>query len=235
MSLSTRRLRILTIIAAVIVTCFYYFGHDADNWGNGPPLSLPTHKPPPNDGKVHWAPRNKDRYPVTSFIPLPTGKPAKIPAIQAQYKPEAVAAKEERLKRQAAVKESFIHSWEGYKTHAWLRDEVVPISGGYRDTFGGWAATLVDALDTLWIMGMKADFEIAVNAIEEIDFTTTETDKINVFETTIRYLGGFLAAYDISGGKYPVLLAKAIEVGDLLMSCFDTPNRMPITRWEWQR
>jgi mannosyl-oligosaccharide alpha-1,2-mannosidase len=234
MSLSTRRLRILTIIAAVIVTCFYYLRPGADGWGYGPPLPLSTHKPPPNDGKVHWVPRNKDRYPVTSFIPLPTGTPAKIPKIQAEYKPEAVAAKEGRLKRQAAVKESFMHSWEGYKTHAWLRDEVVPIAGGYRDTFGGWAATLVDALDTLWIMGMKEDFEIAVNSIEEIDFTTTEAEKINVFETTIRYLGGFLAAYDISGEKYPVLLSKAIEVGDLLMSCFDTPNRMPITRWDWQ-
>lgn len=234
MSLSTRRLRVLVIFAAVIVICFYYLRPGADNWGDGPLFPLPTHKPPPKDGKVHWVPRNKDRYPVKSFIPLPTGKPVKIPAIQAQYKPEAVAEKQKRLERQAAVKESFVHSWSGYKKYAWLRDEVAPVSMGYKDTFGGWAATLVDALDTLWIMGMKEDFEVAVNAVEEIDFTTTETDKINVFETTIRYLGGFLAAYDISEHKYPMLLAKAIEVGDLLMSCFDTPNRMPLTRWDWQ-
>lgn len=108
------------------------------------------------------------------------------------------------------------------------------MSGRYKDTFGGWAATLVDALDTLWIMGFKEDFEIGVQAVEKIDFTTTETKDINVFETTIRYMGGFLAAYDISKGKYPALLAKAVEVGELLMSCFDTPNRMPITRWDWQ-
>jgi len=133
------------------------------------------------------------------------------------------------------VEESFVHSWTGYKEHAWLRDEVAPLSGQYKDTFGGWAATLVDALDTLWIMGMKEDFEIAVNAVQEIDFSTTETDTVNVFETTIRYMGGFLAAYDVSGGKYPVLLGKAVEVGELLMSCFDTPNRMPISRWDWQK
>jgi len=84
-------------------------------------------------------------------------------------------------------------------------------------------------------MGMKEDFALAVNAIGEIDFTTTETKDINVFETTIRYMGGFLAAYDISGQKYPVLLAKAVEVGELLMSCFDTPNRMPISRWDWKK
>jgi mannosyl-oligosaccharide alpha-1,2-mannosidase len=133
------------------------------------------------------------------------------------------------------VKESFKHSWEGYKKNAWLRDEVTPLTGQYRDTFGGWAATLVDSLDTLWIMGLKDDFALAVKAIEEIDFTTTETKEVNVFETTIRYMGGFLAAYDISGGKFPVLLTKAVEVGELLMSCFDTPNRMPISRWDWKR
>jgi mannosyl-oligosaccharide alpha-1,2-mannosidase len=83
-------------------------------------------------------------------------------------------------------------------------------------------------------MGLKEDFEIAVAAADTIDFTTTEQDLINVFETTIRYLGGFLAAYDTSEGKYPSLLKKAEQVGELLMSCFDTPNRMPITRWDWQ-
>jgi len=84
-------------------------------------------------------------------------------------------------------------------------------------------------------MGLKDEFEVAVRAIEEIDFTTTEEKDINVFETTIRYLGGFLAAYDVSEGRYPVLLAKAVEVGELVMSCFDTPNRMPITRWDWKK
>ena len=74
-----------------------------------------------------------------------------------------------------------------------------------------------------------------MHACEEIDFTTTEENDINVFETTIRYMGGFLAAYDISEAKYPTLLAKAVEVGELLMSVFDTPNRMPISRWDWQK
>ena len=124
---------------------------------------------------------------------------------------------------------------EGYKKHAWLRDEVGPITGNWKDTFGGWAATLVDSLDTLWIMGLTEDFELAVKACEAIDFTTTDEKDINVFETTIRYMGGFLAAYDISEGKYPILLLKAVEVGELLMSCFDTPNRMPISRWDWQQ
>jgi mannosyl-oligosaccharide alpha-1,2-mannosidase len=83
-------------------------------------------------------------------------------------------------------------------------------------------------------MGMHDDFAEAVKAVEKIDFSTCALDEINVFETTIRYLGGFLAAYDISGGKYPILLRKAEEMGNMLYKAFDTPNRMPITRWKFK-
>lgn len=104
-----------------------------------------------------------------------------------------------------------------------------PISGGRKNHFGGWAATLVDALDTLWIMDLKDDFNEAVAAAVSIDFSGTRMEEINVFETTIRYLGGFLSAYDLSGDKR--LLSKAVELGEMLLAAFDTPNRMPVTRW----
>ena len=114
-----------------------------------------------------------------------------------------------------------------------MRDELSPISGGGRDTFGGWAASLVDALDTLWIMGLKDEFNSAVSSAVNIDFSTSTDSTINIFETTIRYLGGFLAAYDLSGDKR--LLTKAVEVGEMLLVSFDTPNHMPITRWDWSK
>ena len=110
-----------------------------------------------------------------------------------------------------------------------MKDEVSPISGKFVSPFGGWAATLVDSLDTLWIMGMKDDFARAVDAAMAIDLSQSTTMQINVFETTIRHLGGLLAAYDLSGDKR--LLEKAREFGDMLIVAFDTPNRMPITRW----
>jgi mannosyl-oligosaccharide alpha-1,2-mannosidase len=83
-------------------------------------------------------------------------------------------------------------------------------------------------------MGMKEEFERAVNALDQIDFTTCSLEELNVFETTIRYLGGFLSAFDLSDGKYPSLLMKAVEMGDMLYVAFDTPNRMPITRWNFK-
>jgi len=83
-------------------------------------------------------------------------------------------------------------------------------------------------------MELYDEFEVAVAAVEKIDFTTCAVEELNVFETTIRYLGGLLAAHDLSEGKYPGLLQKAIELGDMLYVAFDTPNRMPIARWKWE-
>ncbi|KAH0163320.1 seven-hairpin glycosidase, partial [Aureobasidium melanogenum] len=88
-------------------------------------------------------------------------------------------------------------------------------------------------LDTLWIVGLKDEFDDAVKAVGEIDFTTSQRKDIPLFETTIRYLGGMLSAYDLSGGQYKVLLDKAVELAEVLMGAFDTPNRMPVTFYRW--
>jgi mannosyl-oligosaccharide alpha-1,2-mannosidase len=116
-----------------------------------------------------------------------------------------------------------------------MHDEVRPISGGYRDHFGGWGVTLVDALDSLQLMQLDKEFAVAVAALRKIDFTNAGTDILNIFETTIRFLGGLLSAYDMSDAKYPTLLEKAIQLGDMLYAAFDTPNRMPVTRWDWRQ
>jgi mannosyl-oligosaccharide alpha-1,2-mannosidase len=84
-------------------------------------------------------------------------------------------------------------------------------------------------------MGMHEELAEAVAAVQKIDFTRAARGMLNVFETTIRYMGGMLSAYDLSEGKYPILLEKATELGDMLYAAFDTPNRMPITRWYWEK
>lgn len=176
-----------------------------------------------------------EQNPVTNYKYFSKGLPYKLPQVQHGFGPETDEAKAIRLQRLGAVKSSFEHSWAGYKAHAWMQDELSPLNGGSVQAFGGWAATLVDSLDTLWIMGMKEEFDEAVDAAKDIDFNSTSEEMLNIFETTIRYLGGFLGAYDLTGGTYPVLLQKATEVGDLLYCAFDTPNRMPVTRWYWKQ
>lgn len=183
----------------------------------------------------HWV-KQTDKHPVApeKLIKLPIGTPEQFPAIQHVFQPETEVQKQTRKNRQAKVKEEFRHAWNGYKSKAWTHDEVRPVSGGVKDPFCGWAATMVDALDTMWIMGLKQEFEEAVEQIGLIDFTTTPREQIPVFETTIRYLGGLLAAYDVSGGDYPILLQKAKELGEILMGAFDTPNRMPVLYYSWK-
>lgn len=221
---------ILGAVALWVLATWYYTWSPPkvhmENYGVVPDTSI--------NKDIKWD-KPPTRNMVMSLASLPTELPSRrIPAVQATPPKEDEDAKKMRMKRLAAVKESFVHSWNGYKKNAWLKDEVLPLTADYQNPFGGWAATLVDSLDSLWILDMKDEFETAVKACELIDFTTTETKEINVFETTIRYLGGFLAAYELSGKQHPGLLKKATEVGELLMGAFDTDNRMPVARWDWQ-
>lgn len=171
-------------------------------------------------------------HPVPTVKALPSAAPTSYPRVQATFTRLPEEDFNRRNERQLAVKKVFARCWASYKGKAWMADELEPVSGGKRNPFGGWAATLVDALDTLWIMGMKDDFLEAVDAVDNIDFTKTNLDEVNVFETTIRYLGGFLSAFDLSGD--PRLLRKAAEVGEMIYKAFDTPSHMPITRWNFK-
>lgn len=169
------------------------------------------------------------------LIPLPQGKSKFIRQIQHLFDRETQSDRSERAKRQRAVRNAFQHSWNGYKGHAWLRDELTPISGGYKSSLGGWAATLIDSLDTLLILDLDEEFEAALRALHYVDFSTPRIATVHVFETTIRHLGGLISAYDLTEGKHPILFEKAEELGELLYGAFDTPNRMPEMRWRWIR
>lgn len=162
-------------------------------------------------------------HPPGPIKPLPSGGGHRLNRIQAeasQFKHSATAEN-----RRVAVRNAFKRSYDAYKKYAWMRDEVTPLSAQGKDTFGGWAATLVDALDTLWIMGLKKEFKEAATAIAALDWASTKDGSANLFETTIRHLGGLLSAYELS--REPALLKKAIELGEMLYVAFDTPNRLP--------
>ncbi|KAI2613244.1 glycoside hydrolase family 47 protein [Hypoxylon sp. NC1633] len=166
-------------------------------------------------------------YPPGELIPLPTGRGPQLPTIQARFRgSETSRDKKTREERRLEVKRIFLDDWKAYKKYAWMKDSLMPISGGSRDQFSGWAATLVDSLDSLWIMGLREEFDEAVIAVAGLDFGRAASPRVNTFETNIRYLGGLLAAYDLS--KREVLLVKAIELGDLLSTAFNTKNRMPV-------
>jgi len=56
--------------------------------------------------------------------------------------------------RQKEVVEEFLHAWNNYKKYAWGRDELKPVSHGWIN-YMGVGLTIVDSLDTLYIMGLN--------------------------------------------------------------------------------
>ncbi|OAY85760.1 Mannosyl-oligosaccharide 1,2-alpha-mannosidase MNS1 [Ananas comosus] len=129
--------------------------------------------------------------------------------------------------RREKVKEAMLHAWNSYVTYAWGQDELQPQSKNGVNSFGGLGATLVDSLDTLYIMGLEDEFRKARDWVaNSLDF---EKDyEASVFETTIRILGGLLSAYDLSGDD--VFLEKAKDLADRLLPAWNTTSGIPYNR-----
>lgn len=129
----------------------------------------------------------------------------------------------EQSSRQKAVVEACKHAWSGYEKFAWGRDELLPISkrGG---TWFNLGLTLVDSLDTLWMMDLKKEFLKARNWVAST-FTADVPKEVNLFETTIRVLGGLLSAYNLSNDT--MFLTKATDLGNRLLPAFTSRSPVP--------
>ena len=110
--------------------------------------------------------------------------------------------------RQEAVVNAFKHAWMGYTKFAWGKDELAPISKRGISSFH-MGLTIIDSLDTLWLMGMREEFVMARNWVaNSLNFATIHRE-VSVFETNIRVLGGLLSAYHLSNDA--VFLKKAVS------------------------
>ncbi|KAH7671697.1 Glycoside hydrolase family 47 protein [Dioscorea alata] len=129
--------------------------------------------------------------------------------------------------RREKVKEAMLHAWNSYEKYAWGQDELQPQSKSGINSFGGLGATLVDSLDTLYIMGLHDQFQKAKEWVaNSLDFN--KDYEASVFETTIRVVGGLLSAYDLSGDR--VFLEKAKDIADRLLPAWNTPSGIPFNR-----
>lgn len=128
--------------------------------------------------------------------------------------------------RKNKVKQAFLHAWNAYRRDAWGKDEYHPITKyGTNMIQKGQGFTIVDSLDTILLMGLDKEFQEAKAWVrDELNFD--QDGDVNLFETTIRVLGGLLSAYDQSGHD-PVFLTKAVDLADRLMGGFETPSGIP--------
>ncbi|XP_073000348.1 mannosyl-oligosaccharide 1,2-alpha-mannosidase MNS3 [Typha latifolia] len=174
--------------------------------------------------------------------------PAKVHNSSSNLNNEKSSPKSEWNSRQQKVKEAFIHAWSGYRNYAMGYDELMPVSQRGTDGLGGLGATVIDSLDTAIIMGANDVVSEAGMWIEKNLMTRiSEKGQVNLFETTIRVLGGLLSAYHLSGGEHgvkgdsgipvlskgtkpEVLLEIAKNLADRLLSAFtSSPTAIPFS------
>ncbi|XP_051892273.1 LOW QUALITY PROTEIN: mannosyl-oligosaccharide 1,2-alpha-mannosidase IA-like [Pristis pectinata] len=141
--------------------------------------------------------------------------------------PRAQSTDQDVRSHREKVKEMMKFAWDNYRRYAWGTNELKPLSknGHASGLFGGLlGATIVDSLDTLFIMGLQEEFREAREWVENnLDFNVN--GEVSLFEVTIRFVGGLLSAYYLTGDE--LFKAKAIELGEKLLPDFNTPTGIP--------
>ncbi|KAG8921411.1 alpha mannosidase-like protein, partial [Tulasnella sp. 417] len=133
---------------------------------------------------------------------------------------------EKTLSLREEVRALWYHGYDNYLTYAFPLDELKPISCqgrgpdwddpsnyGFNDVNGNFSVTLVDVLDTFVTLNDPKGFDDAVRkVIQHVSFDVDT--KPQVFETTIRVLGGLLSAHLFaSDDDLGVKFAKQSESG----------------------
>uniref|UniRef100_A0A8C7VIS0 alpha-1,2-Mannosidase n=1 Tax=Oncorhynchus mykiss TaxID=8022 RepID=A0A8C7VIS0_ONCMY len=126
------------------------------------------------------------------------------------------------------IREMMKHAWDSYRQYGWGHNELKPLAkkGHSTNIFGNsqMGATIVDALDSLYMMGLHDEFKDGQEWIEQnLDFSVNA--EVSVFEVNIRFIGGLLAAYYLSGQE--VFKVKAVQLAEKLLPAFNTPTGIP--------
>lgn len=179
------------------------------------------------------------------YYPLPTAastvkQDQSCPSVQAVF--QGVGGDDDKAN---AVKNAYVRSWNQYSEYCFGQDSFFTNNKTCANDFGGWGVTIVDALDTAIIMNLTDIVAVQLAHIASIDFTTSSAPQpVSAFETTIRYLGGLLSAYDLlTGGFVPngtydqsqidELLQQAVVLASQLNYRFNTPTGLPAESLFW--
>ncbi|XP_037336466.2 ER degradation-enhancing alpha-mannosidase-like protein 2 [Pungitius pungitius] len=134
------------------------------------------------------------------------------------------------------IKSMFYHAYNSYLDNAFPYDELRPLTCDGQDTWGSFSLTLIDALDTLLVLGNRTEFQRVASLLQDtVDFDIDV--NASVFETNIRVVGGLLSAHLLAGRAkmelepgWPCsgpLLRMAEEAARKLLPAFQTPTGMP--------
>jgi hypothetical protein len=126
---------------------------------------------------------------------------------------------------QTRVVQAFKHAWTGYKKYAWGDDELKPISKTKTSWFN-LGLTIIDGMDTAIVMNLNDEYLEARDWIA--NKLNLDSDRYNnLFELTIRIIGGLLSAYHLKGDE--VLLTKAYDCANRTLTAFSSPSQIPLS------
>ncbi|XP_011410113.1 PREDICTED: mannosyl-oligosaccharide 1,2-alpha-mannosidase IA-like [Amphimedon queenslandica] len=133
------------------------------------------------------------------------------------------------IERQQQVKNMIKHAWDGYEKYAMGQNELKPISRTHnsRSMFSSSpiGATLVDSLDTLYVAGLMDEYNRAKKWVKDHFDISQVSSGLSFFEVNIRFIGGFISAYQLTGEE--VFKDKAIEVAKRFNPAFNTQSGLP--------
>jgi len=113
-SLTRRNAGPIVLFAVLILSTIYYRAIIFGNGSSRVTVPVTTHDEHKNPAAFNWA-RVTPRYPVTSYIPLPSPPVRALPRLQhtpSKQTGEPARVRQERLQ---AVKAEFVHAWDGYR------------------------------------------------------------------------------------------------------------------------
>ncbi|HEV2782078.1 MAG TPA: glycoside hydrolase family 47 protein [Actinophytocola sp.] len=161
--------------------------------------------------------------PPSPPAPPPDGAGAPAPAPLAE-----VTAPVDWAAVAADVRNETRFAWRNYVARAFGHDQIKPVSGGFEEFFvpgRPMGLTIVEALDTLWLMELDAELEQGLAWVRN-NLSFDVDAPFQVFETNIRMLGGLLSAFHCVGERR--LLDLAVDLGDRLLVAFTkSPTGIP--------
>ncbi|KAM9990260.1 hypothetical protein ACTFIY_006295 [Dictyostelium cf. discoideum] len=127
--------------------------------------------------------------------------------------------------RSEKIKEEMRFCWDKYREIAWGMDELKPVEKKGHDWFG-LGLSIVDSLDTLYLMGLDKEYKEAKDWVENVLNHRKDTGrKVSVFETTIRFLGTYNTMYSLTGEKLYLDLGR--DMADLILYAFNDHSPFP--------
>ncbi|XP_065362922.1 mannosyl-oligosaccharide alpha-1,2-mannosidase IA isoform X1 [Calliphora vicina] len=171
---------------------------------------------------------------LSTAAPLPAVSTTISPALTAAAPANQLSIEDHNpgmidFEKRNYVKEMMQHAWQNYKLYAWGKNELRPLSQRAHSSsiFGSMdlGATIIDGLDTLYLMGLEKEYKEGRDWIERKFTLDNVSADLSVFETNIRFIGGLLTMYAFTGDN--LYKERAQHVADKLLPAFQTPTGIP--------